>query len=127
VESEKAEMIRKYNDLAYENAEIRERLEENNRFIRGKELSKLQEESYETKRKLADTLFQLDVTKKKLDEKSVDSEKSLKIIQKACERIEDLELQIEVLKSQPNSLSSTESARNVRIKNLRMTLISLIQ
>lgn len=115
MESEKVEIVRKHNEVAYENAEIRERLEENNRFLRGKELSKLQEESYDMRRRLTDAMYQLDVTEKKLDEKTKNHEKSLQVIQKACERIEDLELQIELLKSsQPNSLSSTESAKNVR-------------
>ena len=115
METTKGEMTRKLNDLSYENAELREKLEESVKYVDTNELKKLQDECYESKRKLADVIAQLDDVEKKLVEKTQAHEKSLQVIKKACEHIEDLELCVEQLKSsQPNSLSSTESARNVR-------------
>lgn len=116
METTKGEMTRKLNQLSYENAELQEKLEENIKYVDANELKKLQDECYESKRKLADVIAQLDDIEKKLQEKTQAHEKSLQVIKKACEHIEDLELCVEQLKSsQPNSLSSTESAKNVRI------------
>jgi hypothetical protein len=115
METTKGEMTRKLNQLSYENAELQEKFEENIKFVDANELKKLQDECYESKRKLADVIAQLDDVEKKLQEKTQAHEKSLQVIKKACEHIEDLELCVEQLKSsQPNSLSSTESAKNVR-------------
>jgi chromosome segregation ATPase len=104
MELEKGEVTRKFNQLSYENSELKEKLEE---------IKKLQDECYEGKRRLADAILKFDDIEKKFQEKSEAHEKSLQVIQKACEHIEDLELHVEQLKSsQPNSLSSTESAKN---------------
>lgn len=114
MEGDRGEMTRKLNQLNYENAELQEKLEENKKYINSNELKKLQDECYDSKRRLADVLVQLEDVEKKLQEKTAAHEKSLQVIKKACEHIEDLELHVEQLKSsQPNSLSSTESARNV--------------
>lgn len=116
MEMNRTEMTRKLNQLNYENAELREKLEENIKYVDVDELKKLQDETYESKRKLVDVIAQLEDTEKKLHEKTEAHEKSLQVIKKACEHIEDLELHVEQLKSsQPNSLSSTESAKNVSI------------
>jgi exonuclease VII small subunit len=116
METTKGEMTRKINQLNYENVELREKLDENMKFVNTDELKKLQDDCYESKRKLADVVAKLEDVEKKLEEKTQAHEKSLQVIKKACEHIEDLELCVEQLKtSQPNSLSSTESARNVRI------------
>ncbi len=113
MELERGEMTRKLNQLNYENAELKEKLDETVRMSDKDEIKKLQDECYEGKRKLADTFAKLDDVEKKFHEKSEAHEKSLQVIQKACEHIEDLELHVEQLKSsQPNSLSSTESAKN---------------
>jgi chromosome segregation ATPase len=117
METTKGEMTRKLNQLSYENAELHEKLEESIKYVDANELKKLQDECYESKRKLADVIAQLDDVEKKLQEKTRAHEKSLQVIKRACEHIEDLELCVEQLKcSQPNSLSSTESAKNVRKK-----------
>lgn len=115
MENDRRDMTRKNNQLSYENAEFKEKLEENEKYFgNNNELKKLQDESYENKRRLTDAIAQLDELEKKLQEKCAAHEKSLSVIQKACEHIEDLELHVEQLKSsQPNSLSSTESAKNV--------------
>lgn len=114
METDRGEMTRKLNQLNYENAELKEKLEENVKYVDSNEVKKLQDDCYDSKRKLADIVAQLDDVEKKLQEKSAAHEKSLQVIKKACEHIEDLELHVEQLKSsQPNSLSSTESARNV--------------
>jgi chromosome segregation ATPase len=114
METTKGEMTRQINELNYENGELREKLEESMRYVNTDELKKLQDECYESKRKLADVLAKLEDFEKKLEDKTQAHEKSLQVIKKACEHIEDLELYVEQLKSsQPNSLSSTESARNV--------------
>lgn len=131
MEADRAQMTRKLNQLNYENAELKEKLEESVKYADSDELKKLQDETYESKRKLADVLTQLEEVEKKLQEKTSAHEKSLQVIKKACEHIEDLELHVERLKSsQPNSLSSTESARNVRkiysIEIMFLTLINLI-
>ena len=116
MENDRRDMTRKNNQLSYENAEFKEKLEESEKYFgNNNELKKLQDESYENKRRLTDAIAQLDELEKKFQEKCVAHEKSLSVIQKACEHIEDLELHVEQLKSsQPNSLSSTESAKNVR-------------
>jgi chromosome segregation ATPase len=115
METDRCEMTRELNELKYENAELREKLEENIKYVNTDELKKLQDETYESKRKLVDVIAQLEETEKKLQEKSEAHEKSLSVIKKACEHIEDLEIHVEQLKtSQPSSLSSTESAKNVR-------------
>lgn len=117
MEVDRCELTRKFNQINYENAELREKLEENTKYVDSNELKKLQDEAYECKRKLADMIAQLDDVEKKLLEKTEAHEKSLQVIKKACEHIEDLELHVEQLKSsQPNSLSSTESAKNVSFK-----------
>lgn len=114
MEADRGEMTRKLNQLNYENAELREKLEENVKFLDSNELKKLQDECYESKRKLADVISQVEDFEKKLQEKTEAHEKSLQVIKRACEHIEDLELHVERLKSsQHNSLSSTESAKNV--------------
>lgn len=115
MENDRRDMIRKSNQLSYENAEFKEKLEESEKYYgNNNEIKKLQDESYENKRRLTDAVAQLEELEKKLQEKCVAHEKSLSVIQKACEHIEDLELHVEQLKSsQPNSLSSTESAKNV--------------
>ncbi|CAO1301634.1 unnamed protein product [Diamesa tonsa] len=117
MENDRRDMTRKNNQLSYENAEFKEKLEENEKYFgNNNELKKLQDESYENKRRLTDAIAQLDELEKKLQEKCGAHEKSLSVIQKACEHIEDLELHVEQLKSsQPNSLSSTESAKNDEI------------
>lgn len=113
MELERVEMTRKFNQLNYENSELKEKLEETLQYSDKDEIKKLQDECYESKRRLADAISKLDDTEKKFLEKSEAHEKSLQVIQKACEHIEDLELHVEQLKSsQPNSLSSTESAKN---------------
>lgn len=114
MEADHVELSRKMNQLSYENAELREKLEENIKYVDSNEIKKLQDECYESKRKLVDLIAQLEDVEQKLQEKTVAHDKSLEVIKKACEHIEDLELHVEQLKSsQPNSLSSTESARNV--------------
>lgn len=116
-EADRCEMTRKVNQLTYDNAELREKLEENTKYVDTDELKKLHDECYESKRRLADVLAQLEEVEKKLQEKTETHEKSLQVIKRACEHIEDLELHVEQLKSsQPNSLSGTESAKNVRLK-----------
>lgn len=116
MEADRGDMTRKLNQVNYENAELREKLEENIKYVDSNELKKLHDECYEGKRKLADIIAQLEDVEKKLQEKSDAHDKSLQVIKRACEHIEDLELHVEQLKSsQPNSLSSTESAKNVRI------------
>lgn len=113
MELERAEITRKLNLMNYENAELKEKLDETVRMSDKDEIKKLQDECYETKRRLADAMAELEDIEKKFQEKSEAHEKSLEVIQKACEHIEDLELHVEQLKSsQPNSLSSTESAKN---------------
>lgn len=113
MESNRCDMTRKLNQLNYENAELREKLEETEKFNDREGMKKLQDECYESKRKLAEAISQFEDLERKLYEKSQAHEKSLEVIQKACEHIEDLELHVEQLKSsQPNSLSSTESAKN---------------
>lgn len=120
MESDRGEMTRKLNQLNYENAELLEKLEENKKYVDSNELTKLHDECYESKRKLADVIAQVEDVEKKLQEKTAAHEKSLQVIRKACEHIEDLEVHVEQLKSsQPNSLSSTESARNVSLKKFR--------
>lgn len=117
MEADRCDMTRKLNQLNYDNAELREKLEESIKNVdRRNELKKLQDECYEGKRKLADIIAQLEDVEKKLQEKTDAHDKSLQVIKRACEQIEDLELHVEQLKSsQPNSMSSTESAKNVRI------------
>lgn len=113
MESQRCDMTRKLNQLNYENAELREKLEEVEKFSDRDGMKRLQDECYESKRKLAEAITQFDDIERKLYEKAEAHEKSLQVIQKACEHIEDLELHVEQLKSsQPNSLSSTESAKN---------------
>lgn len=113
MELERAEMTRRLNQMNYENAELKEKLDEAVKLSDKDELKKFQDECYESKRRLADAVLKLDDLDKKFQEKSEAHEKSLQVIQKACEHIEDLELHVEQLKSsQPNSLSSTESAKN---------------
>lgn len=113
MEFERAETTRKLNQMNYENAELKEKLDETIKMSDRDEIKKLQDECYEAKRKLADAMTNLEEIEKKFHEKSEAHEKSLQVIQKACEHIEDLELHVEQLKSsQPNSLSSTESAKN---------------
>lgn len=131
METDRGDMTRKLNQLNYENAELKEKLEENVKYVDSNEVKKLQDDCYDSKRKLADIVAQLDDVEKKLQEKTAAHEKSLQVIKKACEHIEDLELHVERLKSsQPNSLSSTESARNVRsishglVKRFLISLIS---
>lgn len=115
MEADRGELTRKLNQLSYENCELREKLEENVKYVDSNELKKLQDDCYESKRKLVDLIAQLEDVEQKLKEKSAAHDKSLQVIKKACEHIEDLEVHVEQLKSsQPNSLSSTESARNVR-------------
>ena len=115
MESSHVELTRKLNQLNYENSELREKLEENVKYVDSNELKKLQDDCYESKRKLVDLLSQIEDTEQKLQEKTAAHNKSLQVIKKACEHIEDLELHIEQLRSsQPNSLSSTESAKNVK-------------
>lgn len=114
MEAEKGESTRRLNQLNYENAELRERLEESVKYVDTNQLKTLQDECYDSKRKLADVTALLEEVEKKLTEKTAAHEKSLAVIKKACEHIEDLEVHVEQLKSsQPNSLSSTESAKNV--------------
>jgi protein subunit release factor A len=114
--ADRGEMTQKLNHLNYENAELREKLEENVKFADSNELKKLQDECYDSKRKLVDVIAQAEDFEKKLQDKTEAHEKSLHVIKKACEHIEDLELNVERLKSsQPNSLSSTESAKNVKL------------
>lgn len=126
METTKGEMTRKLNQLSYENAELREKLEENTKYVDANELKKLQDDCYESKRKLADVIAQLDDVEKKLQEKTQAHEKSLQVIKKACEHIEDLELCVEQLKSgQPNSLSSTESAKNVSLNLVNISKATL--
>lgn len=116
MEVDRCDMTRKLNQLNYDNAELREKLEESIKYVDSNELKKLQDECCEVKRKLADTISQLEDVEKKLLKKTDAHNKSLQVIKSACEHIEDLELHVEQLKSsQPNSLSSTESAKNVRI------------
>lgn len=116
MEADRCDKTRKLNQLNYDNAELREKLEESIKYVDSNELKKLQDECYEGKRKLADIIAQLEEVEKKLQEKTDAHDKSLQVIKRACEQIEDLELHVEQLKSsQPNSLSSTESAKNVRI------------
>ncbi|CRL02546.1 CLUMA_CG015749, isoform A [Clunio marinus] len=113
MESDRVEMTRKNNSLCYENAELQEKLEENAKYIDNNTLKKVEDENYDIKRKLADLYAQLENVEQKLQEKTDAHEKSLQVIKKACEHIEDLEFHVEQLKSsQPNSLSSTESAKN---------------
>lgn len=115
MEADRGELTRKINQLNYENTELREKLEENVKYADSNELKKLRDDCYENKKKLLDVIAQLDDVEQKLKEKTAAHDKSLQVIRKACEHIEDLELHVEQLKSsQPNSLSSTESARNVR-------------
>jgi chromosome segregation ATPase len=112
-ESERCEAIRKFNLLNYENAELKEKLEETAKYSDKNEIKKLQDECYDSKRRLADAAERLEEIESKLYEKSEAHEKSLQVIQKACEHIDDLELHVEQLKSsQPNSLSSLESVKN---------------
>lgn len=128
MESDRAEMTRKLNQLSYENAELQEKLEENKKYVDSDEVKKLSDECYESKRRLADVISQLEDVEKKLHEKAAAHEKSLQVIKKACEHIEDLELHVEQLKSsQPNSLSSTESAQNVSFIESLMTFIIKLQ
>lgn len=125
MEADRCDMTRKLNQLNYENAELREKLEENIKYVDSNELKKLHDECYESKRKLADIMAQLEDVEKKLQEKTEAHDKSLQVIKRACEHIEDLELHVEQLKSsQPNSLSSTESAKNVRIDIKLFTLFN---
>lgn len=113
MEHERCEITRKLNQLNYENSELKEKLDETVQMSDKDEIKKLQDECYDGKRKLADALTKFDEIEKKFLEKSEAHEKSLEVIKKACEHIEDLELHVEQLKSsQPNSLSSTESAKN---------------
>lgn len=113
MEVERCDMVRKYNQLEYENAELKEKFEEWKKYADKELMKKLEDENYESKRKLVDAVAHFDEIEKKLYEKTEAYEKSLQVIQKACDHIEDLELHVEQLKSsQPNSLSSTESAKN---------------
>ncbi|KAG5667763.1 hypothetical protein PVAND_015733 [Polypedilum vanderplanki] len=113
METERGEMTRKINQLNYENAELKEKLEELEKFSDKDGMKKLQDECYESKRRLADAISHFDELETKLKEKTEAHAKCLQIIQNACQHIEDLELHVEQLKtSQPNSLSSTESAKN---------------
>ena len=114
MEAERCESTRTLNQLNYENAELREKLEESAKYVDTNQVKSLQDECYDSKRKLADVIAQFGDVEKKLKEKTLGHEKSLQVIKKACDHIEDLELHVERLRSsQPNSLSSTESAKNV--------------
>jgi chromosome segregation ATPase len=113
MESERCALMKQFNQLKYENAELHEKLADSQKYSDKEEIKKLQDECYDSKKKLADAIIHLEDVENKLYEKSEAHEKSLQVIQKACEHIEDLELHVEQLKSsQPNSLSSTESAKN---------------
>lgn len=113
IEAERCELTRKFNQLNYENAELKERLDETEKFTDKDGMKKLQDECYDSKRRLADAISHFEDIEKKLQEKSEAHAKSVQIIENACQHIEDLELHVEQLKSsQPSSLSSTESAKN---------------
>lgn len=116
MEVDHAELVRKLNELKYENVELKEKLCESEKLIDGKELKKLHDECYDSKRKLVDVLTHCGDVERKLNEKTEAHEKSMQVIKRACEHIDDLEIHVEQLKSnQPSSLSSTESAKNDEI------------
>lgn len=116
MEVDHADLVRKLNEIKYENVELKEKLSETEKLIDGKELKKLHDECYDSKRKLVDVLTHCEDVERKLCEKTEAHEKSMQVIKRACEHIDDLEIHVEQLKSnQPSSLSSTESAKNDEI------------
>lgn len=116
MEAEKGETTKKFNQLNYENAELREKLEESAKYLDTNKLQALQDECYDSKRKLADVTALLEEVERKLLEKTAEHEKSLLVIKKACiQLIEDLELRVEQLKTSQPNLSPTESAKNVSL------------
>jgi centrosomin len=116
LEENRNNLLEKFTVLQYQNEELKEKLSENEKFMCENEFKKLHDECYDSKRKLADVLTHYEDVEKKLSEKTEAHEKSLLVIKRAVEHIDDLEIHVEQLKSnQPSSLSSTESAKNDEI------------
>ncbi|XP_039433740.1 centrosomin isoform X3 [Culex pipiens pallens] len=86
------------NDLRFECAELKDKLEENGKSTSDAEIMRLKKDLFAAKSDLADKLCQLDDTEVKLREKTVEHVQACKVVEKLCKTIPELEKEISRLK-----------------------------
>ncbi|XP_038116317.1 centrosomin isoform X3 [Culex quinquefasciatus] len=86
------------NDLRFECAELKDKLEENGKSTSDAEIMRLKKDLFAAKSDLADKLCQLDDTEVKLREKTAEHVQACKVVEKLCKTIPELEKEISRLK-----------------------------
>uniref|UniRef100_A0A1Q3FGI2 Putative myosin-11 n=1 Tax=Culex tarsalis TaxID=7177 RepID=A0A1Q3FGI2_CULTA len=86
------------NDLRFECAELKDKLEENGKSTCDAEIMRLKKDLFAAKSELADKLCQLDDTEVKLKEKTTEHIQAVKVVEKLCKTIPELEKEISRLK-----------------------------
>ncbi|XP_038116313.1 centrosomin isoform X2 [Culex quinquefasciatus] len=90
------------NDLRFECAELKDKLEENGKSTSDAEIMRLKKDLFAAKSDLADKLCQLDDTEVKLREKTAEHVQACKVVEKLCKTIPELEKEISRLKRNSN-------------------------
>lgn len=85
-------------DLRFECAELKDKLEENGKSTSDVEVMRLKKDLFAVKSELADKLCQLDDTEVKLKEKTTEHIQAVKVVEKLCKTIPELEKEISRLK-----------------------------
>ncbi|XP_062698887.1 centrosomin-like isoform X4 [Aedes albopictus] len=97
-------------EMRYECAELRDKLEENDRSTSDAEVLRLKKDLFQAKSELAEKLCQLDDTEVKLKEKSAELFKTAKMVEKLVKTITELEKENARLKR--NSIVSDPGSAN---------------
>ncbi|XP_058455577.1 centrosomin isoform X2 [Malaya genurostris] len=106
-------MEKELNEIRYECAELRDKVEENDKSTSDAEIERLKKDLFEAKSELADKLCLLDETETKLNEKTGELLKTVKVVEKLLKTITELEKEIARLKrnSNPESPPTKESSK----------------
>ncbi|XP_055637293.1 centrosomin isoform X2 [Toxorhynchites rutilus septentrionalis] len=100
------------NELRFECAEMKDKLEENEKSTSDAEVARLKKDLFEAKSELADKLCELDETETKLKEKSAELVKSVKVVEKLLKTITDQEKESAKLKRNSNPESTTTTPKD---------------
>lgn len=103
------------NDLRFECAELKDRLEENGKSTSDAEVMRLKKDLFAAKSELADKLCQLDDTEVKLKEKTTEHIQAVKVVEKLCKTIPELEKEISRLKRNSIVSDPGSPAKNAAI------------
>ncbi|XP_058061488.1 centrosomin isoform X2 [Anopheles bellator] len=102
------------NELRFENAELREKLEENNKSSADAEIERLKKQIFDVRSELAEKLCVLDETETKLKDKTTEHMKSCRMVEKLVKTITEQDREIAKMKRNSNISLPSEHGSGAR-------------